>query len=103
MIAENGSNSRCDRIYHKIMDNGWNPQRRAFTQHDQTDVLDASLLMMPLTGFVTPNDPMWLSTLDAMEAELVSDSLVYRYNPSAFPDGLRGEEGTFSICFGARG
>ncbi len=90
--------SERDRIYHQIMDHGWNPQRRAFTQHDQTDVLDASLLMMPLTGFVVPNDPMWLSTLDAMDGELVSDSLVYRYNPSASPDGLRGEEGTFSIC-----
>jgi GH15 family glucan-1,4-alpha-glucosidase len=39
-----------------------------------------------------------MSTLDAMNAELVSDSLVYRYNPSASPDGMRGEEGTFSLC-----
>ncbi len=87
-----------DRIYEQIMDVGWNPKRGAFTQHDKTDVLDASLLMMSLTGFVVPTDPMWLSTLDAIEGELVSDSLVYRYNPSASPDGLRGEEGTFSIC-----
>jgi GH15 family glucan-1,4-alpha-glucosidase len=87
-----------DRIYRQIMEHGWNPQRRAFTQHDQTDVLDASLLMMPLVGFVTPRDPMWLSTLDAMDRELVSDSLVYRYDPAASPDGLRGHEGTFSIC-----
>jgi GH15 family glucan-1,4-alpha-glucosidase len=90
--------SERDRIYDQIMDHGWNPQRRAFTQHDQTDVLDASLLMMPLTDFVVSSDPMWLSTLDAMETELVSDCLVYRYNPSASPDGLRGKEGTFSIC-----
>jgi GH15 family glucan-1,4-alpha-glucosidase len=90
--------SERDRIYHQIMEHGWNPQRGAFTQHDKTEVLDASLLMMPLTGFVVPSDPMWLSTLDAMEGELVSDSLVYRYNPSASPDGLLGEEGTFSIC-----
>jgi GH15 family glucan-1,4-alpha-glucosidase len=41
---------------------------------------------------------MWLSTLDTIERQLVSDSLVYRYNPSASPDGLRGHEGTFSIC-----
>jgi GH15 family glucan-1,4-alpha-glucosidase len=41
---------------------------------------------------------MWLSTLDAMNRELVSDSLVYRYNPSVSPDGLRGQEGTFSLC-----
>jgi len=45
-----------------------------------------------------PKDPMWLATLDAIEQDLVSDSLVYRYNPSASPDGLRGSEGTFSIC-----
>jgi GH15 family glucan-1,4-alpha-glucosidase len=47
---------------------------------------------------VAPRDPMWLSTLDAMDGELVSDSLVYRYDPSASPDGLMGSEGTFSIC-----
>ena len=41
---------------------------------------------------------MWLSTLEAMDRELVSDSLVYRYNPSASPDGLAGDEGTFSLC-----
>ncbi|TWD80051.1 GH15 family glucan-1,4-alpha-glucosidase [Kribbella amoyensis] len=87
-----------DRIYHRIMERGWNAERKAFTQHDRTDVLDASLLMMPLVGFVVPHDPLWLSTLDAMNDELVSDSLVYRYNPSASPDGLRGGEGTFSIC-----
>ncbi len=90
--------SERDNIYNAIMEHGWNAERGAFTQHDQTDVLDASLLMMPLTGFVVPNDLMWLSTLDAMDGELVSDSLVYRYNPSASPDGLRGHEGTFSIC-----
>jgi GH15 family glucan-1,4-alpha-glucosidase len=87
-----------DRLYHQIMEHGWNPERGAFTQHDKTDVLDAALLMLPLVGFVVPTDPMWLSTLDAMDGELVSDSLVYRYNPSASPDGLRGHEGTFSIC-----
>jgi GH15 family glucan-1,4-alpha-glucosidase len=87
-----------DRIYKQIMTRGWNPDRGAFTQHYGSDVLDASLLLMPLLGFVTPSDPMWLSTLEEMDEELVSDSLVYRYNPSASPDGLAGHEGTFSIC-----
>ena len=87
-----------DKIYQQIMEKGWNPKRRAFTQHYDTDVLDASVLMMPLVGFIGPQDPRWLSTLDAMRDELVSDSLVYRYNPSASPDGLRGHEGTFSIA-----
>src|ERR1043165_3014413 len=41
---------------------------------------------------------MWISTLDAMRDELVWDSLVYRYAPGASPDGLRGSEGTFSLC-----
>ena len=80
------------------MRRGWHPERQAFVQHYRTDVLDASLLYMPLVGFISPMDPMWQSTLRAMDKELVSDSLVYRYNPEASPDGLQGSEGTFSIC-----
>ena len=53
---------------------------------------------MPLVGFISPTDPRWLSTLDAISRELVADSLVYRYDPAASPDGLDGAEGTFSIC-----
>jgi pentatricopeptide repeat protein len=87
-----------DRIYKQIMERGWNDKVKAFTQHYATDVLDSSLLLMPLEGFISPTDPMWLSTLDAMDGELVSDSLVYRYNPAASPDGLHGDEGTFSLC-----
>jgi GH15 family glucan-1,4-alpha-glucosidase len=87
-----------DAIYRQIMERGWNPKIGAFTQHYDTEVLDSSLLMMPLQGFIAPRDPMWLSTLAAMDRELVSDSLVYRYNPSASPDGLAGDEGTFSLC-----
>jgi GH15 family glucan-1,4-alpha-glucosidase len=87
-----------DRVYNQIMERGWNPKVGAFTQHYTTEVLDSSLLMMPLQGFISPRDPMWLSTLAAMDRELVSDSLVYRYNPSASPDGLAGNEGTFTLC-----
>jgi GH15 family glucan-1,4-alpha-glucosidase len=87
-----------DRIYRQIMARGWNEHRGAFVQHCHTDVLDASVLLMPLVKFLAPTDPRWLSTLDAIGDELVSDSLVYRYNLEAAPDGLRGEEGTFSAC-----
>jgi GH15 family glucan-1,4-alpha-glucosidase len=87
-----------DRIYHQIMEKGWDEERGAFVQHYGSQVLDASLLRMGHVGFVSPLDPRWLSTLDAMETELVSDSLLYRYNPEASPDGLRGSEGTFSLC-----
>ncbi|MFE9425727.1 glycoside hydrolase family 15 protein [Kitasatospora sp. NPDC006697] len=87
-----------DDILRQLVDRGWNAERRAFTQHYATDVLDASLLLMPKVGFLSPTDPDWLSTLDAMDQELVSDSLVYRYDPAASPDGLRGSEGTFNLC-----
>ena len=57
-----------------------------------------SLLLMPRVGFVVPEDPMWQSTLRAVDESLVSDGLVFRYDPSASPDGLAGTEGTFSLC-----
>ncbi|MER5956968.1 glycoside hydrolase family 15 protein [Streptomyces sp. NPDC056121] len=87
-----------DTIYRRIMDHGWSERRSAFVQYEDADVLDASVLMMPLAKFIAPTDPKWLSTLDALTEDLVSDSLVYRYDPQVSPDGLRGDEGTFSIC-----
>jgi GH15 family glucan-1,4-alpha-glucosidase len=87
-----------DRIYAQIMAKGYSEERGAFVQHYGSDVLDASLLLMPLVLFIAPRDPRWMSTLDAIGDELVSDSLVYRYNVEASPDGLQGEEGTFSMC-----
>ncbi|MEU9111113.1 glycoside hydrolase family 15 protein [Streptomyces sp. NPDC048483] len=87
-----------DAIYRRIMQRGWSAERQAFVQHEGDDVLDAAVLMMPLAKFISPTDPKWLSTLDVLGEGLVSDSLVYRYDPRSSPDGLRGEEGTFSIC-----
>lgn len=87
-----------DTVFKQIVERGWSAKRQAFVQHYATDVLDASLLLIPRVGFLSPTDPAWLSTLDAMDQELVSDSLVYRYNPEASPDGLRGSEGTFNLC-----
>ena len=63
------------------------------------DAVDASALMFPLMRFLSPTDPRMLSTLDVIRRELVSDSLVYRYEiGKAACDGLPGGEGTFSIC-----
>jgi GH15 family glucan-1,4-alpha-glucosidase len=87
-----------DDIYMQIMDRGWSESRGAFVQHYDADILDASLLLMPLVKFISPTDPRWLMTLDAITEELVSDSLVHRYDPREFEDGLEEEEGTFSIC-----
>ncbi len=90
--------STRDQIYGQIMDRGWHRDRGAFVQHYGSDHLDASVLLMPLVKFISPTDPRWLSTLEAIKSELVSDSLVHRYNVGASPDGLDGSEGTFSIC-----
>lgn len=87
-----------DRIYEEIMAKGWNPARCAFVQAYESQALDASLLLMPLVFFVSPTDPRMLATVEAIQRELVSDSLVHRYNLDRAPDGLPGEEGTFSIC-----
>lgn len=95
--AERWRRARDD-CYEQVMAKGWSEERQAFVQHYGSDVLDSSLLRMATVGFITPEDPLWTSALGAMEQELVSDSLVYRYNPEASPDGLRGSEGTFSLC-----
>ncbi|MEU7612017.1 glycoside hydrolase family 15 protein [Micromonospora sp. NPDC049204] len=87
-----------DAIYEQVMTRGFDPQCGAFVQHYGSDILDASLLSMPGLNFISATDPMWESTLRAMDAGLVSDSLVYRYDPKASPDGLAGTEGTFNMC-----
>ena len=88
-----------DRIYEEIMEKGWNPNKKSFVQHYGSEALDASLLLMPLTKFVGPTDPRWLATLDSITEDLTYDTLVDRYKPKvAAPDGLRGGEGSFSLC-----
>jgi GH15 family glucan-1,4-alpha-glucosidase len=87
-----------DAIYRRVTERCWSDSRQAFVQHEGSEMLDASVLLMPLVKFVAGDDPRWLSTLDAITRELVSDGLVYRYDPAASPDGLQGVEGTFSIC-----
>ena len=92
-----------DEIYEEIMARGWNEELQTFVQAYDDDTLDASNLMMPLVFFLSAKDPRMLSTLEAInrspgEGGLVSNSLVYRYDVAKSPDGLKGEEGTFSLC-----
>jgi GH15 family glucan-1,4-alpha-glucosidase len=88
-----------NQIYEQIVERGWSPERRAFVQYYGSDILDASNLLMPLVKFLGPTDPRFLATLDRTLEDLVSDSLVYRYDPAACDDGLGGaREGTFSMC-----
>jgi len=88
-----------DEIYREIMTEFWDPELRAFVQYKGSKSMDAANLLMPMVKFLGPTDPRWLSTLAAIERELVDDSLVYRYRiGNAAGDGLTGEEGTFSMC-----
>jgi GH15 family glucan-1,4-alpha-glucosidase len=88
-----------DEIYNDIFGNFWNPERQAFMQYKGGPALDAAGLVMPLVKFISPTDPRWLSTLEAIEDNLVDDSLVFRYgHRDAAPDGLEGKEGTFCMC-----
>jgi GH15 family glucan-1,4-alpha-glucosidase len=88
-----------DEIHNEIYEGFWADEKKAFVQYKGSKTLDASALIMPLVGFIAPRDPRWLSTLKAIENELVDDSLVYRYLPeAAAQDGLEGAEGTFCMC-----
>jgi alpha,alpha-trehalase len=85
-----------DEIADEIMARGWSDDAHAFTQAFDSDHLDASVLMMPIVGFIDAADPRMLSTLDAIEERLTDErGLVYRY---LAPDGLAGDEGTFLLC-----
>lgn len=84
-----------DEIYERIMTACWNADLETFTRFEDDDTLDAGVLLMPMVKFISPIDPRFLSTLAAIERQLVTDSLVFRYDDS---DGLDGKEGTFSLC-----
>ena len=91
--------SERDAVYEEIMAKGWNPERNSFVQSYGSDALDASLMLMPLMKFVGPTDPRWLATLERIQEELTYDTLVDRYKvEEAASDGLKGSEGSFSIC-----
>jgi GH15 family glucan-1,4-alpha-glucosidase len=85
------------KAYNTVQRDGWNAQRGAYVQYPGSDALDASLLIMPLVKFAGPSDPRFLSTLDRISDELVTDSLVRRYETDG-SDGLDGDEGTFNLC-----
>ncbi|MCJ8166775.1 glycoside hydrolase family 15 protein [Pontibacter sp. E15-1] len=88
-----------DAIYKDVYENYWSEERQAFVQYRGATVLDASALVMPLVRMLSPADPRWQATLKAIEENLVTDSLVYRYSTErGASDGLDGTEGTFSIC-----
>jgi GH15 family glucan-1,4-alpha-glucosidase len=87
----------ADEIHGDICEHGVDA-RGVFTQHYDTEALDASALLLPLVRFLPPEDPRMKATVLAIADELTVESLVLRYRTDETDDGLRGEEGTFAIC-----
>jgi len=89
--------AEADVIREDILANGLD-ERGVFTQHYDTTALDASVLLIPLMGFLPPTDERVRRTVLAIADELTDDGLVLRYRTETTDDGLTGEEGAFTIC-----
>jgi GH15 family glucan-1,4-alpha-glucosidase len=87
----------ADEIKAEVLDKGLS-DRGVFRQHYETDDLDASLLLLPIMGFLAPDDKRIISTVLAIADELTQDGLVLRYKVGGTDTGFDGEEGTFTIC-----
>jgi GH15 family glucan-1,4-alpha-glucosidase len=87
-----------DEIHEQICAQGFDRERNTFVQHYGSPDLDASLLMIPLVGFLPPDDPRVAGTVEAIERELVVDGFVLRYRTEEGVDGLPPGEGVFLPC-----
>jgi GH15 family glucan-1,4-alpha-glucosidase len=87
----------ADEIKAEVLDKGVS-SRGVFRQHYETDELDASLLLIPIMGFLPPDDDRVKATVLAIADELTKDDLVLRYRVEGTDTGFEGEEGTFTIC-----
>lgn len=87
-----------DAIRDEVMAKGFNPAVNAFTQYYGSDQPDASLLMLPLVGFVDAADPKMVGTVDLIRRKLTHKGLIYRYACDTGVDGLEGDEGVFLLC-----
>ena len=86
-------------IMDTVMKLGWSDEAGAFTQYFGSTSLDAATLMLPIVGFLPPDDPRILATVDAVAERLTDErGLVYRYRTDEGVDGLAGGEGTFLLC-----
>ncbi|HET9071598.1 MAG TPA: glycoside hydrolase family 15 protein [Acidimicrobiales bacterium] len=87
-----------DEVHAEVLEHGWSEKRGAFTQYYGGDALDASILMLPIVGFLPPDDRRVVSTVEAVERELLADGFVRRYQNDSGVDGLPGQEGAFLPC-----
>jgi len=85
-------------IFDDVCRNGYDPVRNTFTQYYGSKALDASLLLIPMSGFLPAADPRVQGTVKAIEEDLLRDGLVLRYRTEDGLDGLSGEEGVFLAC-----
>jgi GH15 family glucan-1,4-alpha-glucosidase len=88
----------CNRIHEDVCSKGYDAERGSFVQAYGSKQLDASLLLVPIVGFLPPEDPRVRGTLAAIERELKFDGLVLRYRSSEVDDGLPPGEGAFLAC-----
>jgi GH15 family glucan-1,4-alpha-glucosidase len=88
----------ADEIHADICEKGVHPEDGYFVQHYGSEHVDASLLLLPLTGFVTPDDPRMIATVKQIEHELLHDGFVLRYRTDSGVDGLPEGEGAFLAC-----
>jgi GH15 family glucan-1,4-alpha-glucosidase len=86
------------KIHEEVCAKSWNPVLNAFSQYYGSDQLDASVLLMPLVGFLPPQDPRIKGTVEAIEKDLMRDGFVMRYRTTEYNDGLPPGEGTFLAC-----
>jgi GH15 family glucan-1,4-alpha-glucosidase len=82
----------------EICSRGFDAKRNTFVQYYGSTDLDASLLLMPLVGFLPPTDPRMIGTVEAIQRELMYDGLVLRYSTARGVDGLPAGEGAFLAC-----
>ncbi|MEV6086615.1 glycoside hydrolase family 15 protein [Streptomyces sp. BPPL-273] len=88
-----------EEVHREVCEKGYDPERRTFTQSYGSRELDASVLLIPRVGFLPPDDPRVVGTVEAIGAELTRDGLVRRYSTEGEAvDGLPGSEGTFLVC-----
>jgi GH15 family glucan-1,4-alpha-glucosidase len=87
-----------DEIHREVCERGYDPERRTFTQYYGSRELDASVLNIPLVGFLPGTDERVTGTIDAISRELGRDGFVSRYSTSDTDDGLTGDEGQFLAC-----
>ena len=85
-------------VFEEVCREGFNPDLNTFTQYYGGTGLDASLLFIPLSGFLPATDPRVVGTVEALERELIRNGLLLRFKPEAEVDGLSGEEGVFLAC-----